>query len=158
MMWSSGIGGVAVLLAATLPAPAQHSHQSGGYASRAGAPGDPRKAARAIEVVMREADGKMLFAPDRIEVKHGEQVRFVLKNAGELDHEFFLGTAAEIAAHLREMQQSPDMRHEDANARTLAPKAEGALAWRFTTRGQFDFVCLIPGHLEAGMKGSIVVK
>jgi len=139
------------------PAVAQQGHQHG-HQSRTGAPADPKKPARAIEVVMRESDGKMLFVPERIEVKRGEQIRFVLKNAGELDHEFFLGTASEIAAHAKQMQKLPDMRHEDPNARALAPKAEGSLTWRFTTRGELEFVCLIPGHLEAGMKGVIVVR
>ena len=34
---------------------------------------------------MREGDGKMMFMPDRVEVKRGEQVRFVLSNVGALD-------------------------------------------------------------------------
>src|ERR1700730_19124427 len=46
----------------------------------AGTPGHPSKPARTVEVTMREADGFMSFAPDRIEVRRGEQIRFVLKN------------------------------------------------------------------------------
>ena len=34
----------------------------------AGTPGDPSKPARTVEVTMREANGSMSFAPDRIEV------------------------------------------------------------------------------------------
>ena len=30
----------------------------------------------------------MLFTPNRIEIKKDEQVKFVLRNNGELDHEF----------------------------------------------------------------------
>ena len=30
--------------------------------------------------------------------------------------------------------------------------------WRFTKTGEFEFACLIPGHLEAGMHGKIIVK
>ena len=29
---------------------------------------------------------------------------------------------------------------------------------RFTKAGTFEFACLIPGHYEAGMKGTVVVK
>jgi uncharacterized cupredoxin-like copper-binding protein len=42
---------------------------------------------------MREADGSMSFAPDRIEVRQGEQIKFALKNAGSQDHEFILEDA-----------------------------------------------------------------
>jgi uncharacterized cupredoxin-like copper-binding protein len=43
----------------------------------AGTPGDPLKPARTVEVTMREADGSMSFAPDRIEGEAGraDQVR-----------------------------------------------------------------------------------
>ena len=46
----------------------------------AGTPGDHSKPARTVEVTMREADGSMSFAPDRIEVRQGEQIKFALKN------------------------------------------------------------------------------
>ena len=36
-----------------------------------GEPGDPRKPARVVQVTMREADGRMIFAPDRIAVRRG---------------------------------------------------------------------------------------
>ena len=48
-----------------------------------GKPGDPKKPARIVQIVMRESDGKMLFVPDRLEVRKGEQIRFQLRNNGE---------------------------------------------------------------------------
>ncbi|MGE3743988.1 MAG: copper resistance protein, partial [Geminicoccaceae bacterium] len=51
----------------------------------AGDPGDPKKpTSRTIEIVAREAEGKMSYTPDKIEVKRGEQIRFVIRNEGEL--------------------------------------------------------------------------
>jgi len=32
------------------------------------------------------------------------------------------------------------------------------ILWKFTKAGTFEFVCLIPGHREAGMVGKVVVK
>jgi uncharacterized cupredoxin-like copper-binding protein len=32
------------------------------------------------------------------------------------------------------------------------------MIWRFTKAGTFEFACLIPGHREAGMIGTIIVK
>ena len=50
------------------------------------------------------------------------------------------------------------MEHDDPNARRLPPKTAGEIVWKFTRAGEFDFSCLIPGHREAGMTGTIVVK
>jgi uncharacterized cupredoxin-like copper-binding protein len=129
-----------------------HAHFS------AGVPGDPRKPARTVEVVMKEGDGKMEYVPNRVEVKRNEQIRFVLKNAGELAHEFVLASTADNLKHAALMQKYPDMEHDDPNGKTLQPKANSEVLWRFTKRGQFEFGCLIPGHREAGMTGIVVVK
>src|SRR5690349_20089998 len=76
--------------------PEQHHHHA---AFSAGEPGDAKKPARKVEIVMREDNGKMLFAPDKLEVKKGEQARFVLRNQGEIKHEFMLATKAENDEH-----------------------------------------------------------
>ena len=137
------------------PGAAGHSH---GDETAYGKPGDPKKPARPIQVVMSEKDGKMSFIPDRIEIRRGEQIRFQLRNNGELDHELVLATLAENLKHAVEMQKNPDMEHDDPNARRLAPKKTGEIVWAFTKAGEFDFSCLIPGHREAGMTGKIIVK
>lgn len=143
----------ALILAAT-PALADAGH---GGARAYGKPGDARKPARPIAITMREADGKMMFIPSRIEVRQGEQIKFVLRNNGEIDHEIVLATLAENLKHGAEMQKNPDMEHDDPNARRLSPKKTGEMVWKFTKVGEFDFSCLIPGHREAGMTGTIVV-
>jgi uncharacterized cupredoxin-like copper-binding protein len=137
------------------PGAAGHGH---GAETAYGKPGDPKKPARVVNVVMREADGKMLFTPDRLEVRRGEQVRFMLRNNGELDHEMVLATLEENLKHAVEMQKNPDMEHDDPNAKRLAPKKSGEIVWQFTKAGEFDFSCLIPGHREAGMTGKVIVK
>lgn len=124
----------------------------------AGEPGNPKKAARPVKVVMKEADGKMLFAPDVITVKKGEQIRFVIKNEGELTHEFMLATKPENDKHAVLMQKYPDMEHDDPNGKTLQTKNSSEIVWKFTKAGEFEFACLIPGHREAGMHGKVIVK
>lgn len=143
-----------ILLTSMAPALADagHTHFS------AGVPGNPKKPSRTIEVVMKEGDGKMEYVPSRVEVKRGEQIRFVLKNAGELAHEFILATTAENVKHAEEMKKNPEMEHDDPNSKTLQPKAGAEVLWRFSKRGTFEFGCLIPGHREAGMTGTIIVK
>lgn len=133
-------------------ADAGHTHFS------AGMPGNPKRPARVVEVTMKEGDGKMEYVPNRVEVKRNEQIRFVLKNAGELAHEFVLASTADNLKHAQLMQKYPDMEHDDPNGKTLQPKANSEILWRFTKRGTFEFGCLIPGHREAGMTGTVIVK
>lgn len=132
-----------------------HSHDQG---FSAGEPGDPKKPARIIQVTMNEGDGKMMFLPDRLEIKRGEQIKFILRNNGLLDHEFILATTPENVKHAEEMKKNPEMEHDDPNAKRLAPKKTNEIVWKFTKAGQFEYGCLIPGHREAGMIGTVLVK
>ncbi len=132
--------------------------QSHARAFAAGEPGNPKRPFRVVEIVMAEGSGTMTHTPDRIEVKKGEQIKFVLKNVGLLDHEFLVDSVANNARHKKEMEAKPDMEHDEPNGARLKPGATGELLWRFTKSGTFEFACLIPGHYEAGMKGTLLVK
>ena len=147
---------VALASGAAFSAPGAPGHSHATFS--AGEPGDPKKPARAVQVTMREGDGKMMFIPDRVEIKRGEQIRFMLSNSGELDHEFVLATTEENVKHAEEMKKNPEMEHDDPNARRVKPKKRDEIVWRFTKAGTFEYGCLIPGHREAGMTGIIIVK
>lgn len=124
----------------------------------AGKPGDAKKKiARTIEITAREAEGKMTYTPDKIEVRRGEQIRFVIKNEGELAHEFLLDSFEGNAKHKVQMEKNPEMEHDDPNGKRLEPKKTGEIIWLFDKAGTFEFACLIPGHYEAGMKGVVTV-
>lgn len=133
---------------------AAHSEQS----FAAGEPGTHEVPARTVEIVMRDDDGSMVFTPNSLQVKQGEQVRFVIRNAGATDHEFLIDTVANNAAHKEAMAADPEMQHEEPNGRRLKPGEQSELVWRFTKRGTFEIACLIPGHYESGMKGEVLVK
>jgi len=123
-----------------------------------GEPGDPAKLLREITIKITDQGQKMLFEPAQIEVKRGEQIKFIVNNEGALDHEFVLGTVASNLEHAKMMLAMPDMAHHDVNAAQVASGKSGTLVWRFSKAGVFDFSCLIPGHREAGMSGTILVK
>ena len=134
------------------PALAHEGHDHHGFS--AGEPGDPSKPSRTVEVEMKE----MEFTPFRIEVKRGEQIRFVIKNAGTEDHEFLLATTKENLAHAEVMKKHPHMEHDDPNGVRLAPKKTAEIVWKFTKAGTFEFSCLIPDHRDYGMVGHVTVK
>ncbi|WP_256081966.1 plastocyanin/azurin family copper-binding protein [Massilia sp. YIM B04103] len=142
-----------LLLASLLPAWAladgQHS------AATNGKPGNPAKVDRVIEVSM---DDSMRFTPAQIEVKAGETIRFLLKNAGKMEHEMVLGQMAELNAHAEMMRRMPEMQHAEPNMAKLKSGQRGSIVWQFTRAGEFDFACTIPGHLEGGMVGKVSVK
>jgi len=145
----AAIGSTAPLIA--------RAHEAHGHYS-AGKPGDPKKPARTVKVTMIEQGKKMLFEPATIEVRRGEQIRFVLTNDGIYDHEFILATRKENRKHAEQMKKFPEMEHDDPNAKRLSPFNTAEIIWKFTKRGEFEYACLIPGHLEAGMLGKVIVK
>jgi len=147
------VAAVAVAFIAT-STPSTLAHEAGGF----GEQGDPKKPSRAVHVIMREDGNKMLYIPDTIEVKRGQQIRFVIDNEGLFNHEFVLGTEEGIRSHAAEMKKHPDMQHHDAHSVQVAMYDRGELLWRFTKAGRFVYACLIPGHLERGMRGTVIVK
>lgn len=130
-----------------------HHHPSSAAPS-IGSPGVASKVTRTIAVTMSDA---MRFTPASINVRQGETIRFQVTNAGQVRHEFNLGTLAELQAHAQVMQQSPDMQHDEPNVVNLAPGTRGEVIWHFSHSGTVDFACLIPGHFEAGMQGKVNV-
>ncbi len=139
--------------AVAAPGPKGHTHVT----FNAGTPGDPKKPFRVIEMTAIEGNGTMAFDPPRIEVFQGEQIKFVIKNAGELDHEFMLETFEANQKHAIEMQKNPEMEHDDPNGKRVVSKKQVDLIWKFSKLGTFEYACLIPGHYEAGMKGVVEV-
>jgi uncharacterized cupredoxin-like copper-binding protein len=148
---------IAFLLTASAGIPVASAHEERATFS-AGEPGNPKKPARVVLVTMREGDGKMMFVPDKVEIKRGEQIRFTLTNTGRLEHEFVLATTEENLKHAEEMKKNPDMEHDDPNGKRVAPTKKAEIVWRFSKAGTFEYGCLIPGHREAGMTGTIIVK
>jgi uncharacterized cupredoxin-like copper-binding protein len=82
----------------------------------------------------------------------------VFSNGGKLNHESVLGTMADLKEHAELMKKFPTMEHDEPFMVHVAPGQSGEMIWQFTQRGEFYFGCLMPGHFEAGMVGSIVVE
>lgn len=120
-----------------------------------GQAGDPRKATRTIRIGMSD---RMRFEPETITVRKGETVRFVVANEGAVLHEMVLGTAKALQEHAELMKKHPGMEHDEPSMAHVQPGATGEIVWQFTQGGEFRFACLIPGHFEAGMTGTVVVK
>ena len=124
------------------------------HASLAGMAGDPANVSRTVAV---EMDDSMRFTPGSISVKAGETVRFFIVNKGKVPHEMVIGTADEIDEHAEMMKKMPGMAHQEANQINLSPGQRGGIVWQFAKAGTVTYACLVPGHKEAGMVGTVEV-
>ena len=110
---------------------------------------------RSIEVTM---DDTMRFTPSVVDVQPGETLRIVARNAGQADHELVIGSEATIREHAEAMQQGGDPHAAGAGAAVgVKPGHTGELVVTFNEPGTFQLACLVPGHYEAGMRGTLTV-
>ena len=113
---------------------------------------------RSVTVKMFETEYGMIFKPNFLKFEIGQTVKINLINKGELQHEFVMDTEDGILKHKIEMENMPDMDHNDPNSLRLNPNEKGEILWTFSNSGVFEFACLIPGHYEAGMHGKLLVN
>ena len=165
-----------VLLSAGAQAAGNHSggHGHHGHAVKIGQPGKASDVSRTIDVVMTDNQ----YMPRRITVAKGRTIRFVIRNKGEIVHEFNIGTSAMHAGHQKEMAAMFErgileidrinhdmmnmggghgMKHDDPNSVLLEPGKSGEILWKFDTDAKLEFACNVPGHYEAGMKGKLII-
>ena len=119
------------------------------------------------------------YEPSKIEIKKGETVKFVVKNKGELVHEFNIATKTMHLKHQPEMmmlleneiilsdkidkkkmmemaKKNPSMLHSHSNSVLLSPGESADLIWKFTNSVKIEAACNVPGHYEAGMVAEII--
>jgi uncharacterized cupredoxin-like copper-binding protein len=130
-----------------------------------------------VEVQLKE----FAFVPSAVTLKAGIPAELRLVNRGVVEHEFMVYQLG----HLRMSGMDPQKMHKELEARsyfrglavqvegaakavermgkdlvmiTLAPGQHVLLRFNPTKKGTFEMGCHIPGHYEAGMKGSWVVR
>ena len=119
-----------------------------------GIAGDTQAVARTITLRMTD---DMRFTPRHIEVREGETVRLRAENKGQVLHEIVIGTKPELDAHAEMMAKHPGMEHDEPYMAHVGAGKKGDIVWQFNRAGSFDFACLIAGHYQAGMTGTITV-
>ena len=142
-----------------------------------GEKGDPNNVDRIIYIKMFDN----YYEPNLIKVKKGETIKFIIKNLGELVHEYNIGTKEMHIKHQPEMQRLVDyeillvdkidkakmkkmskkdhsLAHSHSNSVMLEPNKTGEIIWKFTKNLNLQMACNIPGHYESGMYGKIVLE
>ena len=165
---------ISILLAAlsTSLAHAAGEH-SGGHV---GEPGKASDVSRTIEVTMFDN----YYEPENFSIIPGETVRFIVKNKGELVHEFNIGTAEMHIKHQEEMIMMVEngaleadrinqeamkmdmgdgpMTHDDPNSVLLEPGKQGEIIWKFTDKVTLEIACNVPGHYDVGMIAKVAIN
>ncbi len=119
-----------------------------------GRSGDPAQVARTIDIRMHDT---LRFDPADITVRQGETVRLRARNEGRGLHEIVLGRDEELREHAALMRKFPNMEHDAPYMAHVAPGQQGDIVWQFTEPGRYQFACLVAGHYEAGMVGTVTV-
>jgi uncharacterized cupredoxin-like copper-binding protein len=137
------------------PKSAHNAHTAVKEQKAWGIGGDAKAATRTVTLTM---DDNMRFVPNKLSFKQGETVRFVIQNKGKLLHEMVIGTRTELDAHAAMMVKFPKMAHDEPYMAHVNAGQSGGLVWNFNRPGDFEFACLIAGHYQAGMVGTINVS
>jgi uncharacterized cupredoxin-like copper-binding protein len=152
-----------VAVAALLVAAAAHAHGPQAHGrepnlemveTEFGRTGDPKNVTRTVDIEMLDA---MRFKPDSITVRQGDTLRLRVRNAGKMLHELVIGTDKELQEHAELMKKHPTMEHDEPYMAHVDAGKRNEIVWQFNRPGDFKFACLIPGHFEAGMVGTIKV-
>jgi uncharacterized cupredoxin-like copper-binding protein len=100
-------------------------------------------AAAPVDIKVIATDLK--FNPPTIQAKVGQPLKIVLENKGVIEHDIVFPTiqADKPAASLKALAK---------------PGQTATLEFTPTAKGTFEYICTIPGHKEAGMKGTITVN
>ena len=118
------------------------------------------------------------YIPTEIKIKKNETIKFVVKNFGDLVHEFNIATKEMHIKHQPEMikmmehgillgnkidkekmkemaKKDHSMAHSHSNSVLLEPGQTGKLIWKFNTGTKIEAACNVPGHYESGMIAKI---
>jgi uncharacterized cupredoxin-like copper-binding protein len=91
-------------------------------------------ATAATTVTVKETEFK--FSLSKTKVSHGT-VTFKIKNAGHLKHDFKIN---------------------GKKSKMLSPGQSTTLKVTFRKAGKYGYICTVPGHAQAGMKGRLTVR
>ena len=142
-----------------------------------GEPGHLNEVDRTIEIKMFDN----YYEPNSIKVKKGETVKIIVKNLGELVHEYNIATKEMHIKHQPEMarliehdillgdsidhakmkemsKKDHSLGHKHANSVMLEPNKTGEIIWKFSKDIALEMACNIPGHYESGMVGPIIIE
>ena len=135
-----------------------------------GSKGNLSEVTRIIKVIMYDN----YYEPSSFQIKAGETIKFEVKNAGKLVHEFNIANKMMHMKHQLEMEMmvaneilfadfidydqmkkmakiDKSMGHSHNNSVLLEPNQKADIIWKFDNAINIEIACNVPGHYQAGM-------
>lgn len=100
---------------------------------------------------------EMRFEPANLTVSAGRPVTVTLKNQGTAEHDFTVMDlpATDVTNAVSHGHGQPEPGMVVAHA---TPKNDATARFTPTQPGAYEFYCSVPGHKDAGMKGTLTVQ
>lgn len=143
------------------------THQDGQNSDQAmgGGGGGAGGVDETLEVTVHASEsGGLVFTPAVVNIPIGQLVMLTLINDGLIEHDLeVIEFPAELAEadHVMESSDQTNMVEEHHGEGVVAahakPGQSTSVTFTPTQVGEFEFICTIPGHREAGMVGRLVV-
>lgn len=125
-------------------------------AKPAATPASPSTTAAKHSVAVTLTEYKIKPAVASVTAGH---VKFVVKNAGKIKHQFtVISTAKPAATALSKLKPNDDIPGARGEIASIAPGATKTLVVKKLKPGHYVFVCALPGHYQAGMYTDFTVK
>ena len=129
-----------------------------------------RTASKLIHIMLSSTGDEVMFDQNRVDAKYGRHLLLTYRNDAPLDSKIahnvaiirpgradaLLVVLQEHGYDLASVKGSPDL---VAMTRTLQPSEQDTIDFAPPTRGDYEYVCLMPGHGDMmGMRGILRVK
>ncbi len=120
--------------------------------------------------------GDFYFKPTRLELPAGQTVTLQLVNQGKVEHEFMVGQEveqhegkpegfehdffADVKVTYTVEKGKVEQEEEHGFEVELEPGGKATLTFTVPAdrKGEWEIGCFVPGHYEAGMKGTLIVR
>jgi uncharacterized cupredoxin-like copper-binding protein len=97
----------------------------------------PERQSTAAATTIQVRGGEFFFRLSAKSIKKPGKVTFVFKNVGHVQHDFKISG-----------RKTP----------LISPGRTARLVVTFRKKGRFPYLCTVPGHAQAGMKGTFTVR
>ncbi len=144
--WSLSVVAIAVVAAAAVTA--------AGYVLDARASGPEGDLLGPGEVSVQLGIEHSRFSFDRLHVRPGTTVRFEVRNTDPIAHELIVG---DESVHRRHATGTESSHPPVPGELSLGPHETGSTTYTFDKPGTVAFACHLPGHVDYGMQGEVVV-
>ena len=112
---------------------------------------------RVIELSMQEWG----YSDMNITVKKGERIKFIVKNEGQIPHEFmFMNMQLMAAANYRGTRADWSLLEHEAlfEQALILPGGEFEFVLEVQQNGAWMFMCMLPYHMQMGMMGQMATE